>query len=224
MVNFCHKKGDPLWHNEEVKRLLKKKSKRSRQETLVAKRAYTIAKNPHTTKMLEQNRRDIRVGRITEEEAAKHFEPLKLGYRVTQEKISKLRAELIAALNSNDAAKMRKMRRQISQQGERLRQYTLTLFEDIAKIIYSTYGNPTHIHELELPKFEEAKDFPRLFAMALPMSKWDLVGLDVLDDNVIHAAKASLHPNKGTVVEIDEQSAVSTNFNATVKSMRNGSR
>ena len=222
--DFRHAYNDPLWDSEEVRKLLKKRAKKSREEILAAKRAHAKTvydwKKAAYNDMVLQNHVDLETGRITQAEADARLAPLKYGYHCTKDKISMLQARLNEALNAGDEAGARIAEKRLSQQQQWLQQYTVSLFEDICKVLYSTYGNPGNINAWNIPKFNRAEDFPQLLAMSLPISKWNMVTDNLLDTYVIRTARANLDSdNKGTLVDVEEQMVLSTDFNAAVAYM-----
>jgi hypothetical protein len=82
--DFCHEKDDPLWDNQEVLALLKRRCKRSKSAERQAKRAsnkeYYKRKREKDKAMLERNKVDLAAGAITEAAAKERLGKLGIGW------------------------------------------------------------------------------------------------------------------------------------------------
>src|SRR5947207_13207754 len=72
----------------------------------------------------------------------------------------------------------------------------VSVLEDSCKVLYSLYGDPKNIAGFTIPEYHEPTDFAQLLAMTLPLSKWKDVTNNLLDERILRAAKASLHPDR----------------------------
>ena len=157
-----------MWDDDEVKALLKKRSKRSREEELEAKwkhaRETYNQKKEKYREMTKRNEEEIRLGLISEEDAAARLKELEYGWLKTKAKLRKLQDDLKTALTSGNSEAAEKAQTEIDDQQQSLLTMAVAMFEDSCRILHALYGDPYKIAAFDLPRYGTAKDHVTVMA------------------------------------------------------------